>query len=298
MKRSAFTLVELLVVITVIAMLTALLVPAINMARESARRGQCVSRQRDIALAMIAYSADYNGLPGYLNQFSSSTPAYSWVVAVLPMIGENKRYELLTKNPPDRTATVVLPAVVCPTAYTRGGGFLNYVVNCGPVAEHGIDGDVAPTFTLFKDRRTDLTGINTKVKLEEIVDGAGNTILLAENLDAGDWFMDWAAVIDSTNGELPTTSGTYTRAKGAVLNLGFIWSYRDTTSTYRLNASGMSMPRPSSKHPGTVITAYADGSAKPTNDTEMDIYLKAVCPDDEKAAKDISDGGLIPSPGP
>jgi prepilin-type N-terminal cleavage/methylation domain-containing protein len=296
MKRSAFTLVELLVVAAVIALLAAILITAVNAARETARRTQCIARQRDLAIAMIAYSKEYNGLPGCLNQLGS-TPLHSWAVAVFPLIGETKRYEVLMKEPSTvnademRRATASLPSLLCPSDRKDGIAPLNYIVNCGPVAETDITGDVASIFTLFKDRRSSLTSINKKVKIEEIPNGASNTILLSENVDAGAWYAngtDYAP--DELELDLSVTSiPTYTRSRNAVRDLGFIWSPR-ADAQYAPNSSA-SGPRPSSKHPATVVMAYADGSAKAISD-DIDIreYLRAVCVDTEKAVKPI--GGL------
>jgi len=65
MRRNAFTLVELLVVIGVTALLVGLLMPALQSARESARRTQCASNLRQIATGIIAYAQDHSGwLPG------------------------------------------------------------------------------------------------------------------------------------------------------------------------------------------------------------------------------------------
>jgi len=288
MKRSAFTLVELLVTVAVIALLVAILIPAVNMAREAARRAQCVTRQRDLAIAMITYNNGNNGLPGHLNE-PAAMPVHSWAVAVFPMIAETKRYEILMQgqSPPDAFAP--LPALICPSDNPREDRRLNYVVNCGPVENDGM-GDtvlaVVRSLSLFKDHRyVTVSGekkkINTKVKIEEIHDGASNTILLSENVDAGVdtvWHAEWSLFPLSV-------SGKPTRNEDAVKNLGFIWS---PNRDYVPNSS-VPGPRPSSKHPGTVVAAYADGSAKPINDdiavgtwkTPED-WLKAVSPNDAK----------------
>ena len=75
--RPAFTLVELLVVITIIGMLMALLMPAISAAREQGRRTQCMNNEKQLGIALLSYESSHKAFPGWRNyggeQFSGTT---------------------------------------------------------------------------------------------------------------------------------------------------------------------------------------------------------------------------------
>lgn len=70
-QRIGFTLVELLVVITIIGILMGLLLPAVNAAREAARRNQCSTQLKNLALAAIQHENAKGELPGYINDFGT-----------------------------------------------------------------------------------------------------------------------------------------------------------------------------------------------------------------------------------
>jgi prepilin-type N-terminal cleavage/methylation domain-containing protein len=125
-KRVAFTLVELLVVIAIIGMLVALLLPAINAARESGRRATCLNKMHQIGLAALAY-ADSNAatLPpssskDLMTEGLANMPFNNWV-AIFPFMEANYIYDkfnfrLSTDVAPNSNyATEYMEQFVCPT---------------------------------------------------------------------------------------------------------------------------------------------------------------------------------------
>lgn len=89
--RQAFTLVEMLVVIVVIGILVALLLPAVQTARESARRTQCANNLRQINLAVIHYTAEHKEkLPSLIAPYNRFDRGLSWRFTILPYIEEGQ----------------------------------------------------------------------------------------------------------------------------------------------------------------------------------------------------------------
>ena len=134
-KRPAFTLVELLVVIAIIGILVALLLPAVQAAREAARRLQCSNKLKQIALAVLHYESQYRVFPVCIPQTkhdpyddpNMNPNGVGWMVRILPFLEHQVLYETMNFDGPARTGTgilnhqnrsliaTLLPVYLCPS---------------------------------------------------------------------------------------------------------------------------------------------------------------------------------------
>jgi prepilin-type N-terminal cleavage/methylation domain-containing protein/prepilin-type processing-associated H-X9-DG protein len=102
-RRRGFTLVELLVVIAIIGVLVALLLPAVQSAREASRRQTCLNNLKQMALAMHNYEITFKVLPvGLMGGITSNADdGYAWGTAILPFIEQKAVFDLMNPNGQD-----------------------------------------------------------------------------------------------------------------------------------------------------------------------------------------------------
>ncbi len=202
----AFTLVELLVVIAIIGILIALLLPAVQAAREAARRLQCANNLKQIGLAMHNYHSALGSLPaGSLHASTQGTPpGISWHVMVLPYLEQDAVYNVLTPTVDARVADdspvqAWLTMYVCPSAEPPVDDWqntgVNKATNYAGVAGSGNVRALKPESSHCGDVALDGTFYpNSGTRLDDMRDGTSNTIIVGErdyetrSWIAGSWY--------------------------------------------------------------------------------------------------------------
>jgi len=271
--RCAFTLVELLVVIAIIGILIALLLPAVQAAREAARRMQCSNRLKQIALAMHSYHSSHNAFPpGNIHDGVRQRQQWGWAVFLLPHLEREPLYGELAPN--DRRLVDVLndsrarelvqfpvSTFRCPTDRTPkllehtdqirdmdgeaavGTDFFAATSNFIGVTGFWDIGDQPANGVLF---------LNSAVSFSDIRDGTTNTFALGER----DFYCaagTWAGVRDSM--------GSGPRGADYVLGRVSI-KINDPRNTGNDHCcEGFS-----SSHPGGANFALCDGSVRFVNE--------------------------------
>ncbi len=210
----AFTLVELLVVIAIIGILIALLLPAIQAAREAGRRAQCSNNLKQIGLALLNYESASKAFPPGGLWSGNGSYGFSWIVRILPFAEENAIYQKLDwsganyggalgwlgQNSANAQTLgyVQFPFLYCPsstlpilvlntggwtvntsgTMYAGNSGATNDVTAHDKSANGGAPGRISFGGVLIS---------LANVRMADIRDGTTNTIMVGEQ---SDWCQD------------------------------------------------------------------------------------------------------------
>ena len=254
-RPTGFTLVELLVVIAIIGVLAALLLPAVQSAREAGRRATCVNNQYQLSRALMR-ADDFNGFyPGWRNEIMSGTTVLmrgAWTLPILPFMERNDLFRGIMSSGP----SVYVGFFVCPSSppAAMGQPTLAYAGNCGSAANtRRFDGIMVDTGAAFRADRVQFDAISE-------ADGTAMTLALSEKCNSGTAGLvmaQWNLAI------APAGSFTFTNSGTIVPGFGITSTPAATRVINQLvlGSSGTSgqMNAPSSNHPGGVVAAFADG---------------------------------------
>ena len=282
--REAFTLVELLVVVTIIGILIALLLPAVQSAREAARRTQCLNNLKQLSLGLLNYNNTYQAIPppGFISN------QVSWIVLILPFIEQKALFNEYNMNQGDYTdnnklliTASPLPGLLCPSAVTADcrsslagddypEGSSNAVWTAhyyGVLGPNGTNNYANPPVAYSCSALSDAFGgycnqgamfFTTGTVMSDFRDGSSSTLLLGE--------ISW----HSMPYYRAFNRGYYTDSRGTLLPFAKNVQYRinsQNTTTWNNVSFG-------SPHPGGCHFAIADGSSRFVADSiAMNVYM-------------------------
>jgi prepilin-type N-terminal cleavage/methylation domain-containing protein/prepilin-type processing-associated H-X9-DG protein len=327
-NRLGFTLVELLVVIAIIGTLVALLLPAVQAARETARGNTCRNNIKQLQLALTGYDTQFKKLPGYVNELfnpngpKSGNPPMpmqgrraSWTVMLFPLLEQNALWDdwstVFDKDPP----APGIEMLTCPSDAPEipDQPWTSYVGNAGQaftdttrtspaeIAADGIffDDNKNPNFGPADMREADAR-LQMSLGYIQANDGTSKTFMLSENMHA--WYWCYGPVDDKS---VEDTKHIF----------GFVWK-NQPSEIERINGDRYfdqanpgappdfkswadrgngyeSYGYPSSNHPGGVNMAFCGGQIVFVADTiDPLVYAQLMTPNRNRSS--VVDSGGTP----
>ena len=280
--RRGFTLIELLVVIAIIGVLVGLLLPAVQQAREAARRTSCVNNMKQLALAIHNYK-DVNKVlpagwrkPADLTNFSPSNNFWGWGAFILPFTEDSALYDQIDFDQAwINSGSSSIPATplagrCCPSdtmgllnTKENNSGKSNYLGSFGNKPLNTANFTTTANRGVFTE--------NSALRFKDIVDGTSKTILLGERVGDRSKGGLWVGV-RSMDSKPYTAVGRGPDSAGNVINTV------NGSNQWTLSVSN---------HPGGANVAMVDGSvAFLTNSINVTAYRYMIQIDDGQAIPD------------
>ncbi len=301
-RITGFTLVELLVVIAIIGVLVALLLPAVQQAREAARRMQCSNHLKQVGLALHTYAGTHGIFPleTYYSQRGDGSHYYnSWIPQLLPHFEQTALANLYDHNfsffdDENRPAIETkLTLFECPS--TPGGTQMTPELRLRSTSGWQILTDRGAYTTDYAGQRGIHSGTHriympeagndshlgifggggSGRKFRDIRDGTTNTIIVHESAGRAQWLRRDRGTLIAAN---PEFGGWFDYWAGPAA--GWMYGFEDDGLTTRgprfLNASNK-WANPFAFHPGGVQVALADGSVRFLSETTNNTIFISLC---------------------
>jgi len=276
-RRSAFTLVELLVVIVILGLLMAMIFPAINRMRETTRETVCRDQMRNVAMAVEVFAEKQNHYPGWKHPFSTKNASggtvkeyMPWVVPIMEYIDRSDVSDHIKANKPADIQWPYVELLICPSDRAKvdgSGPVLSYVGNAGREDKHesGKPYDYRSNAVFL-----DLSEPGVKRQTASFIikaDGKANTLLLSENLNANHFGKIADQILESDHCIVYHNSPT---------------AIHRINSTPTASATPIDLARPSSNHRGGANVAMVGGNVRLLSDeTDYGTYKSMLRVDDQ-----------------
>jgi prepilin-type N-terminal cleavage/methylation domain-containing protein len=275
-----FTLIEILVVISIIGVLVALMLPAVQQARESARKSQCANNLKQIGLGLHTYMLSHKSFPpGYIStvlpDHDDGGPGWAWGAMIMPFIEEASLHEQLNMAASIRSeasATVRLatvPLFACPSDDNfepiidiPSKSSTKIICQMAAGSYVGSAGTIRPTCKICRDQFDGVFGRNRAIEPRELQDGLSKTLAIGER--AAHWSRPaiWGVVPNSKilDNQQP---GLYAAGPAYVLGTTFHEGFNIETSTEMAHGTmGTFAESFGSQHVGGAFFMFCDAGVR------------------------------------
>ncbi len=301
-NRKAFTLVELLVVIAIIGVLIALLLPAVQQAREAARRMQCSNNMKQLGLSLHNHHDTFGYMPPLRNIGGNNHDRRSGFISLLPFLEQNNTYEQITNDLGTAPWTgrdywqnfsfdgFICPTSIPPSSFNSGQtSWRNYHMCLGDRLRDK-DGPMESTRGMFqKGSGGTNEAPRNKLSFASVTDGLSNTMAFSERIAMAssarpDQGAFAAITLDGDSSPSDCTAALTTTWTGRIEDS----RWNDGRATYsgffaaappnsvsctgdgtngNIHDGNWALPGASSLHPGGVMVSMGDGSVRFISET-------------------------------
>lgn len=300
-RSHGFTLVELLVVIAIIATLIGLLLPAVQSAREAARRNSCMNNLKQLGSAAMQHDSQRQALPGWRNKHPNNLVppgiGVGWPIALLPFLERNDVYRSFEQTPSSGVPTSDNPFIsffVCASSLPDSptDPVLSYAANIGstalkpttPPSQWKTDGVLVDNIggSAYSPARTNIDTISN-------ADGTANTLLFSEKCGPLiTVYPRYDVLLPGTTIALPITSpnvmANNSGLSEVVAGFGILGALPGGFDVINSSAPGLVgfSTLPSAKHPGSVVAVFCDGHTQVVKDNiAPHVYAQLVTSDSQ-----------------